>query len=181
MTTEFHAPPDIAIRAAVEAGSRSPCAKSKRGAVVFSPYRNRLGVGCNAQPAPFTCTNDERCRAYCSRLCEHAEHRAIRDALCTISEVSLAGYEAQLVHAKVVDGALVAGGGPSCWQCSREVLSVGLDGVWLYKLPTVAEANAEGVTHMDDPRFLGLARWRYYTAEDFHRATLAECRIGAVP
>lgn len=77
-------------------------------------------------------------------------------------------------------GAVVACDGPSCWQCAREVLDVGfVAGVWLYELPTVAEANAAGVTRADDPRHAELATWRRYAAEEFHRTTLERC--GMVP
>lgn len=179
------APPGFAIRAAVEAGARSPCAKSKRGAVVFKVSTRGTaliaGSGYNAQPAPFACTEDARCREACAKLCEHAEQRAIRAAVAMFGERTLAGYGLELVHAKVIDGVLVAGGGPSCWQCSREIRAVGIDAVWLYRLPTVAEANAVGVTSMYDSRFPGLTRWHRYTAEAFHRATLMACGIGADP
>lgn len=128
------APPDFAIRAAVEVGRRSPCSKSKRGAVVYVPHIGAIiGVGHNAQPSPFACTADERCRESCGKLCVHAEARTIRDALVTAGSHNLNGLE--LVHAKVANGLLVPGGGPSCWQCSREVLDVGLAAVWLYEGP----------------------------------------------
>jgi hypothetical protein len=199
------APPDFAIRAAVEAGARSPCDKIKRGAVVFSGtgYRDGfiLGVGHNAQPSPFACTGDARCRSACGKLCEHAEQVAVREALIDPrADGTLRGLH--LVHAKVVDGDLVAGGGPSCWQCSRLVLAVGLDGVWLYQrtweeclsedgcsyCAGTACAECEDVPHASrhspehHDRHHDLVevspRWRYYTAEDFHRATLAACGIG---
>lgn len=42
--------------------------------------------------------------------------------------------------------------GPSCWQCSREIVDVGLDAMWLF--------------HEDG--------WRRYPAEEFHRLTLEQ-------
>lgn len=190
-------PPDFAICAAVEAGARSPCAKSKRGAVVFGGSGVVYGVGRNAQPAPFTCTGDARCRAACGKLCEHAEQVAIRAALAKwsaqghVTATTLEG--AQLVHAKVVDGQLVAGGGPSCWQCSRLVLAVRLAAVWLYEFPPApTECRCGGEfsrvhnesrgcpVHNEFARQMydrANATWRRYTAEDFHRATLAACGI----
>lgn len=176
-------PPDFAIDHAVSIGSYSPCAKSKRGASIFERGTGRVwGVGYNAQPAPFECTRDARCKLNCSQLCEHAEQTAIRAASVARARSfvecrDLSGCD--LVHAKVVAGALVAGGGPSCWQCSRLVLGARLDGVWLYQLPTVAEANAHGVFHMDDPKHATLARWRRYDAEEFHAATLKACGMAA--
>lgn len=167
--------PDFAIRAAVEAGTRSPCAKSRRGAAVFKvTSRGTIlvaGSGYNAQPAPFVCTEDARCREACAKLCEHAEQRAICAAVALFGEPTLAGYGLELVHAKVIDGALVAGGGPSCWQCSREILAVGLDAVWLYE--TADPMMAPWADLYRPP-----GTWRRYTAEEFHRATLAACGIG---
>lgn len=166
MTTS---PPDFAIDAAVDAARRSPCAKSKRGAAVYllpdaNPERGIYGVGRNGQPDPFSCAGTDACRAACGQLCLHAEHRAIRGALIVAerrlgrgTHRTLRGLE--LVHAKVVDGQLVAGGGPSCLRCSAEILDVGLDAVWLYEL-----VESTGGSHVG-------RLWRRYTAEDFHRAT----------
>lgn len=188
------APPDFAIRAAVEAGRRSPCAKSKRGAAVFRRACSTgccervLGVGWNAQPVPFSCTGSSACKAACGKLCLHAEARAIRAAWREWT----GGVE--LVHAKVVNGLLVPGGGPSCWQCSREVLDVGLAAVWLYEGPDGRRpehyrctACSEIMTQYHEfeeyqhAGCLGLVErvgeWRRYTAEEFHRATLAACGI----
>jgi deoxycytidylate deaminase len=175
-------PPDFAIAGAVVAGRLSECAKSKRGVAVFAAG-SLLGLGYNAQPAPLACTGDARCRAACGKLCEHAEQVAIRDAL--VDQTLRLGKRcetlqgADLVHVKVVDAQLVAGGGPSCWQCSRLVLAVQLDGVWLYEVPTEAEyiawqgdpSRAFRPVSFDPPDGI----WHYYTAEEFHRATLAEC------
>lgn len=204
------APPDFAIRAAVESGRRSPCADSKRGVAAFSGKRV-IATGFNAQPSPFSCTGSAACRAACSKLCEHAEQVAIRSALLIEAKRSHLFNEtlrgADLVHAKVVDGELVAGGGPSCWQCSRLVLAVRLDGVWLYQRTwagwcadtdecaycaraacrecTVAAAAGNPRDACDpshDPHYglpEGPPRWRYYAAEAFHRATLAACGIKA--
>jgi deoxycytidylate deaminase len=206
------APPDFAIRAAVNIGACSECDKSQRGVSIFIGDRI-IGLGFNDQPPPLRCTADARCHATCGKLCEHAEQLAIRAALCELSAragravATLEG--AQLVHAKVVGGALVAGGGPSCWQCSRLVLAVGLDGVWLYEARPPEGQQEDWCTQTDQhchdcPLCQGedcerclpgpgrpqcdhdvldrhgdlptvLARWRYYTALEFHRATLAEC------
>ena len=188
-------PPSRAIRAAVEAGARSPCAKSKRGAVIFSETAGRVAIyaaKCNQQPQPFVCSGDERCRAACAKLCTHAEQAAILSAVGICGGSTLRGL--QLVHAKVVNRLLVPGGGPSCWQCSRLVLEVALDGVWLYEGPDGRKpehyqctACSEVMTRSSDfeeyqhAGCLGLVErvgaWRYYTAEDFHRATLAACGI----
>lgn len=200
------APPRFAIANAVTAACNSPCAKSKRGAAIFrvEPFCI-MGVGLNSQPEPFVCTADERCRASCGKLCAHAEQRAIRDALRSgrwpnrsfpggaPSMPSMRGH--QIVHAKVVDGQLVAGGGPSCLACSVAILDVQLDGVWLYEdIGAICDARDEAGTICSSAEHssrgdVTCARWReggvhptggewrYRTAEDFHRATLAHHRI----
>lgn len=168
-------PPDDAVHAAVSAASGSPCAKSKRGVCVYRvlpvtahrPGRDEvvvaevtdlLSVGYNRQPGG-EC-DGVTCRPVCGRICVHAEMAAIRNAVAVASAAlgvptpRLVGCEA--LHVKVVNDQLVPGGGPSCWQCSREVLDVGLDAFWLY------ENTADG------------PMWIRYTAESFHSATLAE-------
>jgi deoxycytidylate deaminase len=179
------APPDWAIKIALSEARRSPCAKSKRGAVLFLDDRETgsllLGIGFNG-PALGSCDGSESCRTSCSKRCVHAEARAVR----------WAGRAGELVHVKIDErGELAPGGGPSCWQCSREILDAGCKGVWLYeKTPDgwcphadVAAADCwacqghagELDRHGDLP--IVLARWRYYTATDFHRLTMAACEI----
>src|SRR5690606_27080970 len=85
-----------------------------------------------------------------------AEQVAIRKALT--SETSYRGMLVdtlqgfQILHAKVIDGELAAGGGPSCWQCSRLVLAVGLDGVWLYEARPPEGQDEEWCTQTDRHR-----------------------------
>lgn len=145
------APPQFAIDAAVLAGAGAPCAKSRRGCAVFDPIEGVvLSTGHNGQASPRECRGDEACRKACTKLCCHAELRAIVSGLIEVAAQDgelarsqrLSGYE--LVHAKVKDGQLVAGGGPSCWQCSREVLENKLDAVWLYQ-----ETPEEWCPHLD--------------------------------
>lgn len=151
---------DLAIQTAM----KSPCAKSKRGVVVFHPVSGAMiGTGFNGMPRGFSCSGTDECREMCSKRCVHAEERAIRQALfrllgsrITNQDQPLDGFEA--VHVKVVDGKLVPGGAPSCWQCSRTVLDVGLKAFWLYEIRwSRTEVNAN---------------WVSYTAEEFHRITL---------
>jgi deoxycytidylate deaminase len=145
-------PPQEMIDKAVDAAKRSHCAKSKRGAVIYDPANARLlGRGWNGQPEPLTCSGSEACRASCAKLCVHAEARAIHSALLSTHADHHLLSETVLLHAKVVDGQLVAGGGPSCWQCSREILDQDLRGVWLFLEPD---------------------HWKLYSAIDFHRETL---------
>lgn len=213
-------PPDYIIEAARCAGVDSPCQKSKRGAVVFdpvtlayqqassSPFRIRdiiIGAAPNGQPADFQCTGSSACRENCGKLCMHAEQRAILQAVrrCGVEDIGRLAY-LEVVHAKVVDGVVVPGGGPSCWQCSRLVVEVGLRGVWLFEAQrwhdeltcrecrrvTVVPQGAgttgvcEKCDHVgrllvDDRRVYDLSSgaWRFYSAVDFHRGTLRACGI----
>lgn len=151
-------PPDEIIELAVKTARLSPCAKSKRGVVIYSPPEDpsdphdvtAIANGFNGQPKPFTCDASERCRETCAKRCAHAEERAIRQA-CIVEALgtfdanrdrsirdltlvlgNLREYEA--VHVKVdAVGNLTWGGGPSCWQCSRTVLDVNLGAFWLYE------------------------------------------------
>lgn len=191
-----NAPPDYVVEAARKAALKSPCQKSKRGVVLFDPgqhdtavhimemyssptgahltragfseagyeIRDRMviaGSGFNGPPPGFLCDGSQECRADCSKFCLHAEHRAI-SAAGILDDV----HDLELVHVKVVDGQVIEGGPPSCWQCSREIVDVGLKGVWLFEQP------------IDRTAYAG---WRYYTAHDFHCATLVHCGIAGVP
>ena len=139
-------PPASIISFAEDVARRSPCAKSKRGAVVFQGQNPRNGAnptiyghGFNGQPDPFRCTGTDRCRRLCGQLCEHAEGRAIRSAsgcvFVTSGRAESGEPDVDLVHVKIgEDGKLVAGGSPKCWQCSRAILDCGfIAGVWLYQ------------------------------------------------
>lgn len=213
----MNAPPDYVIEAARLAALESPCAKSKRGVVLFNredhdrfeknyPGRgnHQLAIasrGFNGPPTGFSCTQDYSCRGNCAKLCMHAEARAIY-AAGALDDVC----DLELVHVKVVDGAVVPAGGPSCWQCSRLVVEVGLRGVWLFeaqrwhdevpcdkccKTTVVAQSDGTtGVCSFCDRGMLDLGRtkriyasdsgeWRLYAARAFHEATLAECGIGS--
>lgn len=149
-------PPQYVIIAAHDEAMKSPCAKSKRGVILFdrmqhdfsaeldaskNRYRSSwdfviVGRGFNGQPGNFVCTGDlMKCTGACAKLCLHAEQRAINQALvhsgdrvngCSMSDL-------ELVHVKVENGFVVPGGGPSCWQCSRLVVEVGIRGVWLFE------------------------------------------------
>lgn len=147
-------------------------------------------------------------------ICEHAEARAIRQAMIGDRFECLRPLS-DLVHVKVVhgplaDGKLVAGGGPSCVQCSRLIVDVGfIAGVWLHEatpeewcphvdLPRTECTFCQGVDcianggkceasdsgpcphdvlerHGEMPTVD--ARWRRYTAADFHRVTLRNLGI----
>ena len=142
------------VAAAVEAGSRSPCNKSKRGVVIFYADEDSYSIissGNNAPPLPFVCDGSDACRSSCNKVAIHAEEAAILRALSLGSSI----FDADMLHVKVVDGKAVPGGGPSCWQCSRSILKANLSGMWLL--------HAEG--------------WKYYSAYEFHKQTLIECEL----
>ena len=195
-------PPQSMIDAAIGEATRSPCAKSQRGVVLYRlvQYEGRgghayfIGSGHNGPPDDGACDGSAACREFCGRRCVHAEVRAIRAAIWLRGD-GVSDLEA--IHVKVADGKLAAGGGPSCWQCSREVLDVGLAGFWLYEqvpcrcvayyatCPECPEASASrpitvhhGCGLHDEGGIIKGAvtgRWARYTAAEFHAATLKAC------
>lgn len=169
------APPQGVLEFTEAMARRSSCAKSKRGAAVFSHSGFSFeiyGAGCNGQPEPLACTGTARCRELCGKLCEHAEGRAIRQAAGSVFVTSgraLSDNDCDLVHVKIgEDGRIVAGGPPSCWQCSRAILDCGfIAGVWLYEM---SDWLGLRIPLPDGPPF-----WRRYTAGEFHLTTLKNC------
>lgn len=190
-------PPTGIVELAVAAAAESPCAKSKRGAAVYLP---RTGYPItapfhNGPPGELMCDGSDACRASCRYRCQHAEARAVHDLIYSFTGDH---KDCDLVHVKVVDGELVAGGGPSCASCSGLILEVGIGGVWLYQ-----EMPEEWCPHLDQRRTdcplcqgeacdlchpgygrphcehdvidrhhghpLVEARWRRYDAAQFHR------------
>jgi deoxycytidylate deaminase len=139
-----------ALEAAVEAGRKSPCAKSQRGVVLFHREEGVVGMGFNHPPAPFVCDGSEKCRAACGKICVHAEMAALRRYLWKRQEAGVHISDVEMLHVKVVNGEAHTSDAPSCWQCSREILDAGIKTMWL---------------------LLGTGL-RRYTAEEFHRLTL---------
>lgn len=151
-------------RAVVDAANTAPCAKSRRGVVVFCRSRDlrveRRGVPANAPVVLATASNgppggwscDGKCRDACGQVAMHAEQRAILAAL-------QAGYRvkgADVVHVKTVDGRAVPSGVPSCLACSKFMVETKIARVWLYQA-----------------RNGGAGAWYVWSAEAFHVATLA--------
>jgi ADP-ribose pyrophosphatase YjhB (NUDIX family)/deoxycytidylate deaminase len=138
-----------AIERAVSMACLSPCSKSKRGVVVLRANGTIVGSGFNHPPGGRACAGTDACRADCGKLCVHAEMSALRDA-------GSAAGPLEVVHVKVVDGRLVAGGGPSCSPCARDLLDDGrVVAVWLF--------------HVDG--------WRRYPIADFYETTMRECGL----
>lgn len=139
-----------ALKWAVHAASRSRCAKSQRGVVIWLPGdRHPLSDGTNHQPSPHKCDGSDACRSNCAKLCVHAE----ADALVNMPDFEFLARDHgfHMLHVKVVDGRPVPSGPPSCWQCSRLILDTkAISTMWLL--------HAEGL--------------RSYSTAEFHRLTL---------
>jgi deoxycytidylate deaminase len=145
-----------ALERAVLVAPGSPCVKSKRGVVIFHRQQGVIAVGFNHPPQPFRCDGSMACQEACNRVCVHAESaalHALRRQLVPLRPNSL-----EMLHVKVVDGAPVPSGLPSCWQCSREILEAGIPMMWLL--------------HED-----GL---QAYSAEGFHVQTLQQCGLPVI-
>ncbi len=176
-------PPRIVIDEAIRQAMRSPCVKSKRGVVLYNPeVADRWATNCaldlgdiaafvtgrghNGPPTGFPCTGDPVCRSACPKICVHAEERAIREG-GMLDDV----HDLELVHVKAGEGGVLVaspfGPGHACITCSRTVLDVGLRGVWLYEeiVDPILPARQE--------------QWRYYTAAEFHVASLRHCGLPA--
>lgn len=165
-------PSDAIIEIAVDAAKRSPCAKSKRGVVIFergiTSFRIH-SVAHNSPPWPYECDGSAACQANgnCWRVAVHAEERAILDGgKLRVGTSHQVGLEIELLHVKVVDGELVPGKGPSCELCSKLILEAGIDRVWLFQADESEERWPPGI----EPVRRGV--WNSYDALGFHRITL---------
>jgi len=153
-----------ALALATKVGSESPCAKSKRGVVLFCRTYGLLGVGNNHPPDNFRCDGSDECRASCNRVCVHAEMDALAQFCQELQDNFLMRVDQrgpirpEMLHVKVVDGKAVSSGEPSCWQCSRHVVNFGIKAFWLL--------------HED-----GLRR---YGPDEFHEHTLHACKIPVI-
>lgn len=189
------APDQHMIDHALDVAAQSPC-RSKRGVVLYDPSTGAFrGAGHNGPPQPLTCPGREICVGTCAGTCGqrsvHAEVRALRAAAEYRRNHPAGPYD--LVHVELdADGGVVACLGPSCWQCSREILDVGfVGGVWLYEQEprerceggwggiighrrTCADGSEVLCPICSGSGYLGpvVAAWRYRTAEEFHRETL---------
>lgn len=166
-------PPQIVVDKAIEAANTSPCAKSKRGVVMFTLRMNgALDIHAakhNAPPWPYECDGSMDCKENCRRVAVHAEQNAIIAGLrhtehrLTIHETDYPWRDLsedsgllQMLHVKTVDGQLVGSpGGPSCDECSKLVLAAGVEVFWLY--------NGQ--------------HWDRYDGLGFHKATLKKNKL----
>lgn len=140
---------------AVTAAHKSTCAKSRRGVVAWRPDKAFQGAvtGWNGPPTPFVCDGSKACRAACGRVAVHAEQAVLLRAGPEFMR------NAEVMHVKVdAEGDPVPSGPPSCVECSKLLVWVGLAGVWLL--------HADGL--------------RRYTSVEFHHATLTGLGLPSV-
>ena len=166
-----------AISLAVETARKSPCQKSKRGAVAFARrtmYRaNEVGrvmtvfeSGYNHPPPPLACSGSEQCRGACRCLCDHAEAIAVSKwltmhgggkdgaAMFDVVHIELRPDEAGVWEPVAFDREGQPKG-PSCITCARDMLRAEARLVWLW----------------------GVEGWRWWYAQDFFRDTLEELKL----
>lgn len=139
-------PPSHVIDAAIAASLASPC-QSKRGVTIFHGD-DIVSVGYNRQPIGETCDGSDTCKLTCGTRAIHAEQMAILRA-------GARARDCELLHVKTVRGILAISGGPSCVQCGKFELEVGIKAVWLFHD----------------------AGWRRYAMHDYFREAVANDRI----
>jgi deoxycytidylate deaminase len=139
-----------ALSKALEASLNSPC-KSKRGVVIWDREFGLISTGYNAPPNPKNCDCSDACKLNCSKTAVHAEQLAILNIKDTLSKYN----NPEMLHVKSVDGKPVFSDKPSCHECSKLLLKVGIKYMWLYR--------AEGFTK--------------YDSKEFHRQTLINCNL----
>lgn len=172
-------PSDKVIQHVIDAARRSPCMKSKRGAAVVGAD-GTLVAAWNTLPRPFQCDGSEACRRDCGERCVHAEEQALLIAAsaqllrpCEVVHIKVAPdpsataatVDADVMRALNVSAGLapdavappvplmpVPSGPPSCIECAKLMLSIGITAVWLL--------HENG--------------WRRYPTEAFYRLTLKE-------
>lgn len=183
-------PPIWAVEAALDAATMSPCQKRKVGIAIYRCVRGLDGgrevaletpaTGYNGPPRTWSddergadgaCDNSEVCRRDCAKRCVHAEPRAMDEALVCRGQ---SPHLLRMVHVKLADGKLTPCDGPSCVECSKQILDRGIGGIWLFEAGFVRDVDQ--VTGRPGP-----ARWHYYTALDFHEATMARLGIHQGP
>lgn len=175
-------PPEEFIHEATLVANYSGCKKSKRGVVIFDEDGYTHGSGTNGPPVfdqvstdeqPFQCSGSKQCRASCAQTAVHAEVRALRDVKRN-DEVGLP--KLQLLHVKTVDGELVAGCGPSCVLCSKEILDSGIvKWVWLFEKafdPDSCDMKSRDSRSCEIERHGVIGKWKRYHVVEFHELSL---------
>ena len=162
--------PETAIWWAAHIARASPCAKSKRGVMIFDegadpndPYSPSVGLCAmahNHPTWPFRCDGSEACRGACRDVAIHAEQAAL--IACAQNRIDPRGLS--LLHVKVGDQpphgwCAIPGKGPCCVPCSKLILEAQIRWIYLYEL---REGKGEIVR---------------YSAVDFHRISLENCSL----
>ena len=132
------------IEEAIKEAEKSLCNKSKRGIIIV---KNDIiiGRGFNNPPLDLLC-EPEYCYPICNQYCIHAEENAIFDAL--MNNYDLNG--SRMYHIKIKEGEVRTSGMPSCVNCSKKILHLGI---------------AEFVLKHD-------VGYRVYSAREFHELSL---------
>jgi deoxycytidylate deaminase len=168
------------LKALRSVAQRGPCAKSKRAAMLLAD--NAFGVGFNAPAGEGQCTADAACRAACASICNHAEEAAILSGLCNVP-LSTKEKRCYIPHAHVIHLAVDAEGRPrskptpSCITCSRLMVAVGVEAVWLWGLqdiPPMDTALGRWLVADDDR----LARFRAAAAAAALHVKFIDCAVG---
>jgi deoxycytidylate deaminase len=193
-------PPAFAIEGAEGAARMSPCAKSKRGAVVYRRVsgtpdlevaEETFGAGYNGPPWAYygddpdhelLCDGSEQCRSDCGRRCVHAEQRALDSVIDRLFPSQL-----RIVHVKIGEnGKAVPGKGPSCAECAKAILDAGYGGIWLYQMGQIPRGPGAWADAVDFEWYrsssqarglIELPRWVYYPALAFYEATMTTCNL----
>ncbi|MCL5784735.1 MAG: hypothetical protein M1142_05295 [Patescibacteria group bacterium] len=116
------------IDAATEEAKRSPCAKSKRGAIVFKDGQI-LGRDHNHPNIPHTCVPDV-CMSYCSVYTTHAERGACQDAIFKGNNLD----GASILHMKVKKGLVMPVEQAQCLDCSSYLMKLRSSGIYIIEL-----------------------------------------------
>lgn len=181
MGIQIHEPPQEMIAIAIREAKQSPCAKVKRGAVVFDArpgalkFSGPVSRAYNGPPPPIVCDGSLECARTCSMRCAHAEGRAVRllvEALGGTAHSREHEKHYDILHVKLdFEGRLAASGPPRCWQCARDILDVELGGVWMFE----TDPMPVGVRSLSF--VMRSASWKRYTALDFYKTTAISAGI----
>ena len=120
---------EIYMKAAILETEKSVCSKSKRGVVIVKKMFDEniiVGRGYN-NPVLGRICYPEHCYNICNQYCAHAEQNAIFNALFNIHTLK----NSRLYHIKVKNGEVKNSGKPSCIECSKLILKVGIEDIVL--------------------------------------------------
>lgn len=146
------------IDAATEEARRSPCAKSKRGAVVFKNGKI-LGLDNNHPNLPHTCIPDA-CMNFCAFYTTHAERGACQDAIAKGNNIN----GASILHMKIKNNEIIPVDTAECFDCSSYLVRLRARGVYIAELILM---------HVDENQVL----FRGYTIDEFFQNSRSALRL----